>query len=224
RDTLNGTLNATEDLAILVNGQTTDILNNTYEVTGADAGANPQMTEKTFWDSHRSNPMLQQINDPAARFNFSLNPCNGCHARETCTHFNQVIPGPAGAEACLSTFLAGGQNVPDPVFCTAQDCSSFAVCPPSPTATPATPVATPSASATATTGTPAVTATVPPLSPTPTAGTLTATVGATATATATATYNACSYVPNDLERRRQVLDQLTMCIFPNGYVRLNAAH
>jgi hypothetical protein len=30
--------------------------------------------------------------------------------------------------------------------------------------------------------------------------------------------------PNDLQRRRQVLDQVTMCILPNGSVRLDADH
>jgi len=33
-----------------------------------------------------------------------------------------------------------------------------------------------------------------------------------------------TYEPNDLQRRRQVLDQMTMRILPNGYVRRHADH
>jgi hypothetical protein len=221
------TLNHTENLAVLVNGEAGDILQNTYEVTGANAGVNPQMNNQTFWDSNRSNVTEQQISEPAVRFNFSLNACTGCHARETCTHFSQVVPGPAGSEACLSAFLAGGHNVPDPVFCTtAQNCSTDTVCPPSPTPTVAGPVATPTPATPSGTPTAAIptNTTTPSLTPTGGLPMATPTPVMTATATATATYNACSYAPNDLERRRQVLDQLTMCIFPNGYVRLNAVH
>ncbi len=248
-------INHSEALSLLVNSKANEILQNTYEISG-DEGANPQMAEGTFWDGSRD-PGAVQISDPAVRFNFSLNTCTGCHARETCTKFNQVIPGKAGAEACLSQFLAGDQNVPDPVFCTAQECSKpgDVVCPPSPTATVGTPVVTaalstpagtptttvtrtchqlPTATVTAatsatpavtsTTGIPAVTAAPASPSATPTTGTPAATATATATATAAATYNVCTYKPNDLERRRQVLDQLTMCTLPNGFVRLDATH
>lgn len=258
QDTPDFTINHSATLSVLVNGKAQDILHNAYEISGSE-GANPQMAEGTYWDGARGTSAVQ-INDPAVRFSFSLNACTGCHARETCTKFNQVIPGKAGEEACLSQFLAGDQNVPDPVFCTAQECSKpgIAVCPPSPTATVVTPVATataatptpaagtptitatrtchqlPTATATAatpaapsvtsTSGAPAATATPVAPSATATAGTPVATSTVTATAMATATYNACTYKPNDLERRRQVLDQLTMCSFPNGYVRLDATH
>jgi len=36
--------------------------------------------------------------------------------------------------------------------------------------------------------------------------------------------NPCTCEANDLQRRRQVLDQMTMRILPNGYVRQHADH
>jgi hypothetical protein len=200
------TLNHEEALATLVNSKASDILQNVYEFSGADAGANPQMDDTTFWDGKRGSASVQ-ITDPAVRFNFSLNTCTGCHARETCTHFSHVIQNGAGQEATLSAFLEGGQNVPDPVFCPARECTAApaSYCTQSPPPTIETPLAI------STPGTP---------SATPTLGT----AMTTETPEATATVDPCCYEPNDLARRRQVLDQLTLCDFPNGYVPLNAAH
>lgn len=51
------------------------------------------------------------INNPVARFNFSLNTCNGCHGDDTGTGFLQVHPRSAGNPAFLSPFLTGGTAV-----------------------------------------------------------------------------------------------------------------
>lgn len=47
------------------------------------------------------------ISDSQARFHFSLNTCNGCHARETRTEFYHVNPASFGSESVLSGFLVG---------------------------------------------------------------------------------------------------------------------
>jgi hypothetical protein len=108
-------LNNTEALAQLINSKEDDILDGTYDI-GGNEGANPQLDEDTYW---RGDPAAaEQIKNPLARFIFSQNTCSGCHARETCTKFSQVVPQGPGKEACLSSFLAGGHNVPDPLLCT----------------------------------------------------------------------------------------------------------
>ena len=78
-------------------------------------GAFPQMpTTGFYWNAPNLNTVANGYN---VRHKFSLNTCNGCHARETSTGFTHV--GPTGA---LSPFLATGMsnpltpyNVTDPV-------------------------------------------------------------------------------------------------------------
>jgi hypothetical protein len=135
--------NRTADLSKWVNANATNIKNEAYEVLSGgplQPGANPQMESETFWDGPRG-PGQVEITEPEARFKFSLNTCSGCHARETCTAFNQVIGGPPHGAASLSPFLAGGQVVPDPVTCPQHQCAPApaAWCPPS-TPSPSPPV------------------------------------------------------------------------------------
>jgi hypothetical protein len=47
------------------------------------------------------------ISDNEARFQFSLNTCNGCHGPDTNTPFLQINPRARGQEAVLSGFLTG---------------------------------------------------------------------------------------------------------------------
>ncbi|MDP1914723.1 MAG: CARDB domain-containing protein [Myxococcales bacterium] len=54
------------------------------------------------------------ITNNEARFHFSVNTCNGCHAGETNTPFLHVFPRNVGQVAALSGFLTG-TTVPDPV-------------------------------------------------------------------------------------------------------------
>jgi hypothetical protein len=61
----------------------------------------------TFWTS----PPSPTIASPEARFHFSLNTCNGCHAAETGT--NSMHISPLAVPAVLSGFLTG-ITVPDP--------------------------------------------------------------------------------------------------------------
>jgi len=53
------------------------------------------------------------IRNPEARYMFSVNTCNGCHAGETGTPFTHISPASFGTEAALSNFLTGG-TVVDP--------------------------------------------------------------------------------------------------------------
>jgi hypothetical protein len=86
-----------------------------YGTTTNFLGAWPQMpTTAFFWNAPNLSTVSNGIN---VRHKFSLNTCNGCHARETSTGFTHV--GPTGA---LSPFLATGMsnpltpyNVTDPV-------------------------------------------------------------------------------------------------------------
>jgi hypothetical protein len=66
----------------------------------------------TYWQG----PTPGSISDPEARFEFSLDTCNGCHAGETMTGGFHVNPRqPATVPATLSKFLTGtGGPVPDP--------------------------------------------------------------------------------------------------------------
>lgn len=68
-----------------------------------------QTSPGTFW----TGPTTASITDPEARHHFSLNTCNGCHGRETDTHFTHVNPlAPPGSSAQLSAFLTG--EIDDP--------------------------------------------------------------------------------------------------------------
>ncbi|MFE8599577.1 hypothetical protein [Archangium violaceum] len=78
-------------------------------------GAFPQMPNNGFfWNAPNLNTVPNGFN---ARHKFSLNTCNGCHAKETATNFTHV-----DAAGALSPFLATGManmntpyNVTDPV-------------------------------------------------------------------------------------------------------------
>jgi hypothetical protein len=97
------------------------ILNGTHDVPldyGATLnflGAFPQMpTNAFFWNAPNLSTVPNGFN---ARHKFSLNTCDGCHARETRTDFTHV-----GVTGALSPFLATGMsnmntpyNVTDPV-------------------------------------------------------------------------------------------------------------
>jgi hypothetical protein len=69
-------------------------------------GAGARMPEGFFW---RAPNVTAE-----ARHKFSLNTCNGCHARETGTEFMHIANRPAGQMAVLSPFLRG-VTVTDPV-------------------------------------------------------------------------------------------------------------
>lgn len=100
-----------------VNTNQAAILANTYGVPATFAsvnflGANPRVPTpaSTFWRA-------TGIVNNTARHKFSLNTCNGCHARETNTGFTHI-----GETGALSGFLAAGMvnpltpfNVSDPV-------------------------------------------------------------------------------------------------------------
>lgn len=100
--------NNTATLANFINANTAAILAGTYTVPltwlGNFLGANPRVPvpATTFWNA----PGINLV----ARHKFSLNTCNGCHAREvntTFTHINEF--------GGLSPFLSGSINVTDPV-------------------------------------------------------------------------------------------------------------
>lgn len=86
-----------------------------YGTTTQFLGAFPWMpTTSFFWNAPNLSTVANGFN---VRHKFSLNTCNGCHARETSTGFTHV--GPTGT---LSPFLATGMsnpltpyNVTDPV-------------------------------------------------------------------------------------------------------------
>jgi len=127
--------NRKAELSEWVNANATAIKNEVHEVVSGGSlrpGANPQMDSGTFWDGPRGTGQVE-ISDPEARLKFSLNTCSGCHARETCTRFSQVIAGRPHEAASLSLFLKGGQVVPDPVTCPQHQCAPApaAWCPPS---------------------------------------------------------------------------------------------
>jgi hypothetical protein len=52
-------------------------------------------------------PWFAPVNNPEARFHFSINTCNGCHSSETNTQFLQVAPRSLGQTSQLSPFLTG---------------------------------------------------------------------------------------------------------------------
>jgi hypothetical protein len=77
--------------------------------TGFSTGAS-----QVFWNAIVNTPA---INLEAARNQFSLNTCNGCHGAETQTGFLHVFDKLDGSEASLSEFLTG-INVTNPFIVT----------------------------------------------------------------------------------------------------------
>lgn len=116
-------LNGSEELSMWVNAHQTEVRSAVHELDVSLAGVNPQMSQSTLWDGARGVGKVA-ITDAEARRSFSRNTCTGCHARETCTMFNHVIPNAPGKEAGLSLFLTGGGNVPDPVSCEIKSCTT----------------------------------------------------------------------------------------------------
>jgi hypothetical protein len=74
-------------------------------------GAGARMPEGFFWRAPNVNA--------EARHKFSVNTCNGCHARETGTEFMHIANRAAGQAAALSPFLRGA-TITDPVTQTAR--------------------------------------------------------------------------------------------------------
>jgi hypothetical protein len=102
--------NGSADLTTFINTNTPAILANTYTVPLTWAGnnflgGNSQVPNPltTFWNSGG-------ITNLVARFKFSQNTCNGCHAREMNTTFTHI-----SETGVLSPFLSGPLNVSDPV-------------------------------------------------------------------------------------------------------------
>ncbi|UJR83294.1 Hypothetical protein I5071_53620 [Sandaracinus amylolyticus] len=101
--------NGTNKLRNRIRSHESAILDGSYRVPPGQLGAiGPTPTSRFFWDA----PGL--TDHAAARHQFSLNTCSGCHAGETATRFLHVGTREAGAEAVLSGFLVGAQ-VADPV-------------------------------------------------------------------------------------------------------------
>ena len=97
--------NFTSTLADYVNENEAAILLEQHDVPESFQG-NP------FLGSHVENDLngwfAEGIDNPEARFKFSLNTCNGCHSGvETNTGFLQISPRDIGNEAFLSPFLTG---------------------------------------------------------------------------------------------------------------------
>lgn len=111
-------LNQTTAISTYVNANAAAIVANNYVVpliwSGSPfrGGAAPN-GQDLGWDGPP--PACSSIVDPNARFNFSLNTCNGCHGLETRTSaFTQVSTRLLGQASTLSGFLSG-ESVPD--FC-----------------------------------------------------------------------------------------------------------
>jgi hypothetical protein len=97
-------------LANYVNANTAAILANNYTVPLSFGGlpflgGASTHTLNFNWDGPA--PACSSIGNPNARFNFSLNTCNGCHGAETATTFKQVLPRNPGVASALSNFLTG---------------------------------------------------------------------------------------------------------------------
>lgn len=105
-------LNNSPALAQFINANTAALLTDTHVVpatfNGAPFLAGSALTN--FGHTWRA----PGITNNEARFHFSVNTCNGCHAGETNTPFLHVFPRNAGQVASLSGFLTG-TTVPDPV-------------------------------------------------------------------------------------------------------------
>ena len=89
-----------------VNANEADILNDAHTIplefpAGlAFLSGNTEYQSSHHWSANG-------IGNNDARHHFSLNTCNGCHARETVTSFKHVEPRNAGAIAGLSKFMIG---------------------------------------------------------------------------------------------------------------------
>jgi hypothetical protein len=109
--------NATETLVDFINNNEENILARNYTVPLALPDGTPflggasNMVFATHWAGPRNGPA---INSNEARHIFSMNTCNGCHARETGTTFTHIRPAPFGLMPNLSGFMTG-IDVPDPV-------------------------------------------------------------------------------------------------------------
>lgn len=105
-------LNNSPTLAQFINTNTAALLTDTHVVpatfNGAPFLAGSALTN--FGHVWRA----PGITNNDARFHFSVNTCNGCHAGETNTAFLHVFPRGPGQIAALSGFLTG-TTVPDPV-------------------------------------------------------------------------------------------------------------
>lgn len=90
------------EAAILANQHVVPL---TFQSTPFRGGAAPNILQ-TGWDGPGS--PCSTINDPEARFQFSLNTCQGCHGfSDTGTVFYQVLPRNAGQVSQLADFLTG---------------------------------------------------------------------------------------------------------------------
>lgn len=98
-------LNNSPALAQFINTNTAALLTDTHVVpatfNGAPFLAGSALTNPGhFWNA-------PGITNPDARFHFSVNTCNGCHAGDTNTGFLHVFPRGQGQVAQLSGFLTG---------------------------------------------------------------------------------------------------------------------
>lgn len=75
--------------------------------TGQIAFPTGQPPKPFHWDGIEGGSSSTTINNDAARFNFSLTTCWGCHGGETQTGFTHIDPVFYGKEATLSGFLTG---------------------------------------------------------------------------------------------------------------------
>jgi hypothetical protein len=107
----NGTNNAA--LVQWINQNQTEVTNNTYTVpddlTNPPGGPFLGGSAPNNIDFWNATPNTTSINLEAARHQFSLNTCNGCHGAETGTDFRHVQQNSTG-EAGLSGFLTGITN------------------------------------------------------------------------------------------------------------------
>ncbi|MDQ3030915.1 MAG: hypothetical protein M3Y87_00725 [Myxococcota bacterium] len=100
--------NGTRTLTNRIRSHAGAILDGTYRVPPGQLGASaPTPTSGTHWDA-------PGITDQAARHQFSLTTCSGCHAGESGTRFLHVGTRELGVESVLSGFLAG-REITDPV-------------------------------------------------------------------------------------------------------------
>lgn len=98
-------INNSPNLAQFINTNTAALLTDTHVVPATFNGtpflAGSAITNPGhFWNA-------PGITNPDARFHFSVNTCNGCHAGDTNTTFLHVFPRNPGQVAQLSGFLTG---------------------------------------------------------------------------------------------------------------------